>query len=270
MARKPDPLEAVKLKIKRAHKDIRDVDVGVHNHCFGKPYVFVPKADPDGAHEFLEIRYTLDLPDDIAADTTNAIHNLRVALDNLAWAVANRSGSPANPKAVKFPIYESRKALKAPVRKPEIAKFGPDWKEFIEKLKPYPGGNDFLCTLHGLDITDKHKDFIPVGGLTGGDGMSIQNLSTDIPGEIRFDAFGLNCELDDGAKIMTYPIGHKPEIEIAFDVAFRNVEIFKGQPVVSALEQSSTSSPELRTRLTRVSSESRPVTAASILSSGCL
>jgi hypothetical protein len=93
----------------------------------------------------------------------DAIHNLRSALDHLAYQLVDIGTEGKGPfEDVYFPI--SRNAAiyeKAKVRK--VAGMVKEAIGAIDAVKPYGGGNDLLWDLHRFDILDKHRLLILVG-----------------------------------------------------------------------------------------------------------
>lgn len=94
------------------------------------------------------------------------IHNLRSALDNLAYALARvKRDPPLKPGKISFPIHTD-KALFHSKERPNIEQWPLDAVRVLESLQPFqrdgrPGnGNpadDSLLLLHSLSITDKHR-----------------------------------------------------------------------------------------------------------------
>jgi len=99
--------------------------------------------------------------EDAALTIGDAVHNLRSALDNLAWTLAHRNGPPANPKSIYFPVCEKSsawtKAKKDLVTVPSVA------LDRIATFQPFTFDGleqSFLWLLHRLDIADKHRDYL--------------------------------------------------------------------------------------------------------------
>lgn len=97
----------------------------------------------------------------VALTVGDAVHNLRSALDNLAWTLANLSGPPPNPKAIQFPVSEKaagwRKARRDLETLPAAA------LDRMEAAQPFVFDckeDSFLWHLHQLDIADKHRGYL--------------------------------------------------------------------------------------------------------------
>lgn len=115
----------------------------------------------------------------------------------------------------------------------------------IRGLKAYPGGNDLLWSINALDITDKHQDIVPIGSMSSGVGVSFlgpqihsgDGTSVYIQGPLKITANPVWNPLDESAVFMTIPRNTKLEaqVNLALDVAFREVGPVKGKPIVGIL-----------------------------------
>jgi hypothetical protein len=93
----------------------------------------------------------------------DAVHNLRAALDNLAWGLATAQGAaPTHPKRVQFPIVESTTDWANEARR--TAELPIEAQHAIEAIQPFQrtGQNgtpqqDPLLLLHRLSNTEKHR-----------------------------------------------------------------------------------------------------------------
>lgn len=85
----------------------------------------------------------------------DAIHNLRCALDHLAWAIVSAFKEP-DPHLY-FPIDVELKSLVGHRSFREIQSVAPDIADLIvSEIKPYGAGNPFV-QLNQLDRADKHR-----------------------------------------------------------------------------------------------------------------
>lgn len=157
-----DRLTLLRVKIERAKHHIKDLERACLDVRGDTHQGYVPHLDPDTGERhdvWTNIpRYSFDILS-IAGDV---IHNLRSALDHLAYQLAI-AGSNATPsRRVEFPIakdaktYETEKAGK-------VKGISPAAIEAIDKLKPYKGGNDILWRIHELDNIDKHRFIFTIG-----------------------------------------------------------------------------------------------------------
>ncbi|WP_423462943.1 hypothetical protein ACO229_23320 [Promicromonospora sp. MS192] len=96
----------------------------------------------------------------------DALHNLRSALDAVAWGMAHYNDTrPNRPKRVAFPISTEERqwqeALKA-----WISDIDPEFQHRLSVVQPFnyapEGGITTLSVVHDLDVQDKHRDFVTV------------------------------------------------------------------------------------------------------------
>jgi hypothetical protein len=94
----------------------------------------------------------------------DAIHNLRVSLDHLAWQLVIAAGEAPN-RDTCFPIRAAQPGpdhfgICLPDIKPGIPEV---MRRTLEEVQPYkrekPANHD-LATLHRLDISDKHRQLL--------------------------------------------------------------------------------------------------------------
>lgn len=163
-------LRGVYAKLDRGRKHIDALDESVErlvkNHPDG-----LADASQEMDFKVGEYRVTIgrvaDTPIDIALELGDAVHNIRSALDHLAWqlVVANRE-TPTG--ATQFPVLgtapqtwkKSMTFAKATIDR--VAGMHPDHVSTIERLQPYIASPEApeestLWWLHRLDVIDKHK-----------------------------------------------------------------------------------------------------------------
>jgi hypothetical protein len=109
------------------------------------------------------------VPHDLSAIVGDAIHNLRVSLDHLAWQLVVSTGKTpvAGPGGTSFPIYKTAR-LTHPQINPGVSM---EVRDLLDEVQPYQRmypANHELAVLHGLDISDKHhKLLVTVVGALG-------------------------------------------------------------------------------------------------------
>jgi hypothetical protein len=96
-----------------------------------------------------------DIPLEILVIVGDVLHNLRSALDHLAYQLPLAPGKMRG--RTQFPIVESAGKYKSKEMRNGLTKFRKDVLEALDELKPYKGGNDLLWSLHSLNIIDKHR-----------------------------------------------------------------------------------------------------------------
>lgn len=112
----------------------------------------------------------------------DAIHNLRSALDAVAWGMANFEDSePNEPRKVTFPVAETSKQWKTALDA-WLGDIDPEFRKRIEALQPFrdtrTDAESGLAILHKLDIQDKHRDFVT---------MSTEVQGIDLGGTFEYE-----------------------------------------------------------------------------------
>ena len=127
------------------------------------PYQVIVEDDPKTGDRVFRVRKVSEVPLDIIAVFGDAIHNLRSVLDHLAYQlVLANGGTPTN--ATAYPIFDDVKKYEAQ-RTAKVKGMNGAAVDLIDATKPYKRGNDDFWRLHYLDIVDKHRLLIAVGGL---------------------------------------------------------------------------------------------------------
>jgi hypothetical protein len=184
---KMSDLSGARAKIEWAKKHIRNLSVKktalLRNNSYGATPEYY--SDRDATVFYLD-KFTAIDPD-IPMITGDAVHNLRSALDLLAWALYARR-TKGKGTHIYFPIFETPKKYKSGSER-KVEGISEADIEAITLLKPYKGGNDHLWGLHELDITDKHRLLITPVIAVGRVGIhvSAEFVEREMRGLIRFN-----------------------------------------------------------------------------------
>jgi hypothetical protein len=164
-----------RLKIERANKHISDINsiiLSLPDRCVGSVEINAETGGQSIKHECQGIDAILT---DLSLIAGDAIHNLRAAMD-YAWFETIQHVGLSTTKYTKFPFVESAEALERALIDKKIHSSEPTlFKCMISNVKPYPGGNDLLYTLHKLDISDKHRLPLVLVNYHGIEGISIED-----------------------------------------------------------------------------------------------
>jgi hypothetical protein len=164
-----DPLNGVRFKIVRAqeHHDLLDQKVGAF--LASKPYTTLIDVD----EQTWEFRVRVDVHRETdpywAVIIGDLVHNLRSALDHLAWALVQVNGNKPT-KRTQFPIFTDQGEFEADGRR-MIAGVSAEATALLESLQPYVRRNPAdhpLEVIRLLSNRDKHHllyttAFIPSG-----------------------------------------------------------------------------------------------------------
>lgn len=160
------------LKLKRAAHFADELRQAIHDYRFSDAFYVEQSADQrQGTIDFtLRVRTPPPL-DEWSLLLGDCVHNLRSALDHLAWQLDSKPDS-----GTAFPIR-----MKAPNDWPPacVARMNPEAQPIVDAVQPHwealagrvPSRHP-LATVHALDIDDKHKVLIGTSEALGGDSMS--------------------------------------------------------------------------------------------------
>ena len=160
------------LKLDRALYHLHSLKTETSSWLKTEPYKFVHDLDSKTGQKLVVVELLEPVPREFAAITGDCLHNLRSALDNLAFSLAVRYSGTLPEKIarkVEFPIFTDR-AMTSEERRNKIGRIDPEAQATIEKLQPYETGeknapNHILSVLHDLSIKDKHR--VPHLGVAG-------------------------------------------------------------------------------------------------------
>jgi len=163
------PLEGVRPKLARAGQHIEHLNREFAVFFWDKPYRFASHFDGD--RETLSLRFELltEPRAEWGVLLGETVHNLRSALDHLAWQLVDRNGGTTS-RWIQFPIFKKESDYfgwrKPGRRRPDpFAGVCSQVVAGIEALQPYKRRNDPenhpLAILNGLSNHDKHKLLVP-------------------------------------------------------------------------------------------------------------
>jgi hypothetical protein len=241
----PIPLLGIQKKLERAqaHLDaLGDEFDRAFDGRSGDPVGMTKELhrDPDGKTGYFSIRvaHVKEPPIEVGVKIGEIVHNLRSALDHLAWQLGrlNREGQRPH-RGTAFPICRTRPYFESKPTRDTLKHIHPDHRTLIEECQPYHGGDlGLLAFLSDLSRSDKHQVVNTAQAAQGDFALSIK-ASSDCT--LRRD--GLRISMDAGkpmevdVEVAQAPIfveGPKPDIEVEAEgsiyVAFENgAEIFQ-------------------------------------------
>jgi hypothetical protein len=243
-------VEDFRIKLNRADEHLQAIDRVFGQFLAGQPYSVIrepdPDAPPDEPRQLLKARIARHAMPEWSAVIGDCIHNLRSALDNLAFALAGAQAGDRTefPIFLDKPKFEERTRRGDPTSRSGLAKMTGIPKgaqDVIKALQPYarphglPARAEPLWVLQGMDIEDKHHRLLVVGAATmppplleGTAGDRSVKLTWYVPSGWIFR--------NDGDVLDSIPVGDpKNEPHFTFDVAFDPKGPALGVPVHKAL-----------------------------------
>lgn len=153
----------------------REVKLWISEHQGGLPW----RARPEYDSNLQCIRFFVDkvepLPPRWGLLLGDALHNVRCALDHMAWHLVVIGGSPPrkieDQRRVGFPIYDTASGFAKGIRT-RIPGVSPAQQAIIERHQPHHRGKGAgkhpLALLQDLNNTDKHRELRTLVAAKGG------------------------------------------------------------------------------------------------------
>lgn len=232
-------LEGARIKLARAARHLDELREATHRYLESRPFHVVRNGT------VYSVKIVQTVPPEWGAIVGDVVHNLRSALDLLAWQLVEAGGGTPS-RDTCFPVSQAPNTSESSLQR-ALAGASPSAFRFIRRLKPYPGGNETLVRLHAVDIVDKHHVILVVGAAHKN---VVLNLRMKVPWQdepVKFPPLALNpadrqFPLVDGAVLYS---GMGPGSEggigegfpqFTFELAFGDVTEVRGLPLVATLE----------------------------------
>jgi hypothetical protein len=227
------------IKLQRAHHHIRDLHkaFAAFLKSNANSYTIYTHTDPNTREMSINVSLIKRIPDYVPLILSDAIHNLRTALDHATWELIGIDGGQQD-KGLQFPAGASRGDYEGACKGIKTSR--QDTKDFFAGLAAYKGGagND-IEGLRRLDNAEKHRIITPLGGVarlgdvkvvdldTGGVVSEMKDVAVRMGprGVVTFMKIspGLSVEIDKNTKAT---------LDIFFD---DSVEIFAREPIIPTL-----------------------------------
>jgi hypothetical protein len=193
-------LVLVRIRIERAKKHLADLEADIAASRDKSKHIVIARGSVpvtgffQGEPPVVKIPR---LPVDIFSGAGEVIHDLRSALDHLAYQLAKVGTPSVEPsRKVAFPIAKSAHSYEF-IKPDRVAGMRPDAVAFIDALQPYKGGcnGDTLWRINELDNINKHKthltvahDYLLVADWMPGDYLVPASSTAPFEGVEGFDA----------------------------------------------------------------------------------
>ena len=227
-------ISLIREKIDRAKRHIRDLELARERFFGEEPARFATKFDSQTGYELFYITHLRTPHAEFGLIAGDVIHNIRSALDHLAWQLVLGNGAIPG-KQTAFPIYDDATKYKSS-RKGRVKGMAQSAIDAIDAAQPYKGGNDALWVLHRLDIADKHHALLTT--IT-----SLVNVSFHVSRSFLDPGFsvgdfsipGMQNLIEGGVFFTRQPEVHK-EVNFTFDVSLSETGVIEGKPLLGLLE----------------------------------
>lgn len=157
-------VQGVQQKIDHARLHAETLSKSVSEWMVRSPPSATPEYLPDRRGYRLILQPFVEAPplEQWALLVGDCVHNLRSALDNLAFALAlRRHDPPADPKGIYFPVFDDAKEFSARAGR-TLGQLPEDAVQLLTAFQPFNRAaeqvkRDALLLLHHLDTHDKHR-----------------------------------------------------------------------------------------------------------------
>ena len=216
---------SAKQKIERADYHIADLERQFAFFVAEKPHRFSIQSDPTSATLSVGIRFLKELPSTFAPIISDAIHNLRTALDHAAWEVVGTDHGTQD-RYLQFPTGDTRVSFEASCNG---MKTPSQWvKDAFKATEAFIGGKGMdLYQLCQLDNSDKHVEITPVLRTTGHPAFHIVAPDGHITRTMNSNALTPAATGTTVVTLVSIPPGHSVELD---DDAKCPPSIFFGHP----------------------------------------
>jgi hypothetical protein len=264
-------VETLKSKVKRAEDHIQNLH-RFWNSFAVAAYPWTAQDDSQSGYRIYRLTYAKPIPVDVPWMVGDAVHNLRSALDHLAFHLVSTFTNGNGPfKELYFPIAETfDKFNKSLIRASKcksssgavVQRLRQEAIEAIKRIEPYETGKGrILYHIHKLDIIDKHHMLVVVGAMNPTHTMSPSAIARYRKSlGISADEIGPQAEaaafMTDSIRVK-FPLKAGDELHrvlltevnenmyFTFEVAFGEPKIVEGKPVVVTLYQAAKSIREI-------------------------
>lgn len=234
-------LDGARIKLRRAAHHIEGLKREARLYLEARPFVLVQREDPNGDLVSYVSIHT-PVPTDWAATVGDAVHNLRSALDHVAWQFVEAAGTTPT-RDTYFPIGHASPEASIAATTRALKGASPVAHRFVHRLRTYSGGNLILNQLHALDIEDKHRLILIVGAAHTHFVLKIkakfpwQETPFEFP-PIAHNTADRKFPLQDGVEVFRVckAARHGDQmIELGFELAFGDVSEVRGLPLIETL-----------------------------------
>lgn len=226
--------ESSRRRLVHAKTHIRNVGRVFKAWAKRKPYKRVSKRHRDGIYETIKLKARRrTLPRAFSDISTDAIENLRAALDHATYAIAIAAGIKGDAlHFIYFPFGANKAAFAKKLRK-GYPNFPNPILAFFCGLKPYHQGNDTLWAINEMANTSKHKTLTVVAfNITAAHAFEVKgigNLSLPPTWDRSNNEFVLGTRRRDADA--TYHVGFR------FQVSFEQPQVISRKPFIGVLNE---------------------------------
>lgn len=207
------------------------------NAFYASAYQVMVQDDPNTGRRTYDIFIKRELPDSVPFLIGDVVHNLRSALDHVAYEIVKRGGGTPSQGLV-FPIKDTRKEVVDAIKSEIQVAAGSDIVSLIvDGIQPHEGGKGHpLWVLHRLDCIDKHRELLPTADAISFDHIeAVDEEGTTYTGLSLTWVRGGKLSFPDYVKGKNLHI--KKQGRLYVGVQFKNVDCAEGELVIPTLNR---------------------------------
>lgn len=230
-----EKIESVRVKVERAKQHLRELETARDGFIAATPYAIQSKFNPQTGYDEFFVTNIESPPDEISTIVGDVIHNLRSALDYLAYQLVLVNGAEPTSQTC-FPIYDNASKYNSG-RIGKLRGMAQSAINAIDDIEPYLGGEDALYYLHKLDIADKHHALLftitCVTKISLRISGGLSQPGSRIPG---FAAPKFGKPLKEGDVFFICEPGAYGDADFTFDIALTEQDVIEGKSLVGLLQ----------------------------------
>jgi hypothetical protein len=245
-------LDSSLAKIGRANEHLSSLQSEARQYLASQPYKIATRRDPESRRLIYFMSEVRTTPPRLSAMIGDVIHNLRAALDHLAYQLVWVGAGKVPGSHVYFPIADSREIYLEQRRK-QLKGAAPNAIAAVDALTPYRGSNNVLWKLHKLNNVDKHRVLLTAGSsfdsVNVGPQMSrrleqLVNSAPELKEPFKFPPMDLFVRpadrlfpLETGDELFVDAPDAAPDekLQFRFELGFGEKDIVFGDPLLETL-----------------------------------
>ncbi len=226
------PLDGCRLKLERAEQHRQMLNGEFQRYWSSDAHEVVTEADIQKREVILRVKVN-EPPDPMWSIIIGEwAHDLRSALDYIAWELADDYSGPAPDPVPKGKVGSTWRGVQFPIftdpdeyscRAPRmVALIDPAHSALIEAEQPYNRGKGALALLADLSNIDKHRQIHLIAGHVWAPSQSLGNiLTTDCV--VLSTEIGASGPVEDGAELGRIELqitGPHPQVQVNYNFMF--------------------------------------------------
>lgn len=218
-----------RAKLERAQEHLISLDAATGEFFDTEPYEIVGEFDTKTSEYLFRVKVLKEPPPRLGVILGDYVHNLRSALDQLAWQLVLLGGGSPD-RDTSFPIVRNSSHFEHTAKR-SLGGLIPEHVAQIEALQPYHAGDrapsHLLTLLRELSNTDKHRVIHPMFGWFRSDLVREPAFTPNEDAIVRKRQLARIERMEDGAiiaRVEITPVGPNPQVEmdahVQIDIAF--------------------------------------------------